>query len=225
MENKILKTYNYDEFRFLKGNRPINPIHFKTILSAMEKRQLLTVGIVNEKKEICDGQHRFIACKKLKKPFYYTIENGYGLDEVIALNTNSKKWGNDDYLNCFITRDDGNYPDYLEFKEFIDEYGFGFKSCIGLLTNKDSVDTDDFNRGLFKITHRKKAHKYAKQILKVGKYYDRYKNWNFVMTMIYLLNHKKYDHNQFLTRLESGGARKMLACTTKSDTMHMIQEI
>ena len=225
VNKEILETTRFDQFKLIKGNRPINDRHLGVLLKAIESRQLFTLGIVNEKNEICDGQHRFKACEKLNIPFYYTIEQGYGLDEIIALNTSSKTWGNYDYLNCFVEREDGDYPDYEEFAKFMEQYEFGFKSCIGLLTNQDSVNTEDFNQGLFKITHHRKAHKYAREILKVGKYYDRYKNWNFVMAMINLLNNKKYDHDQFLARLKSGGARRMLACTTKSDTKAMIQEI
>lgn len=222
--NSILKTTNYDDLKFLRGNRPINKPHLNNLIKSMKNKQLFTTGIVNEKNEICDGQHRFTACKVLKKPFYYIIEPGYGLEEVIALNTSSRKWTNENYLNCYLERD-GDYPEYVKFKQFMDKYKMGYKSCIGLLCNTSSINTKSFNNGTFTIKSYNKAVKMADMIMQTAPYYSRCRTWNYVLAMITLFNNKEFKFERFLKRLDSGGSRKMMTCSTIKETIMMIEEI
>ena len=222
--NTILTTTNYSELKFLKGNRPINKAHLNNLIKSMKHKQLFTTGIVNEKDEICDGQHRFAACKSLEKPFYYIVEPGYGLEEVIALNTSSRKWTNENYLNCFIERE-GSYPEYVKFKQFMDKYRMGYKSCIGLLCNTQSINTRSFNSGTFAIKSYSKAVKMADMIIQTAPYYARCRTWNYVLAMVSLFNNKDFQFNRFLKRLESGGSRRMMTCSTIKETIIMIEEI
>ena len=222
--NTILSTTNYDDLSFLKGNRPINKSHLNNLIKSMKNKQLFTTGIVNEKDEICDGQHRFVACKALEKPFHYIVEPGYGLEEVIALNTSSRKWTPENYLNCYLERD-GDYSEYRRFKAFMDRYKMGFKSCIGLLTNEHSINTSSFNNGTFTIKSYKKAVKMAEMIKDTAPYYTRWRTWNYVLAMITLFNNKDFQFDRFLKRLDSGGSRKMLTCSTIKETIIMIEEI
>ena len=222
--NTILTTTNYDELKFLKGNRAINKAHLNNLIKSMQNRQLFTTGIVNEKDEICDGQHRFVACKTLERPFYYTVEPGYGLEEVIALNTSSKKWTNEDYLNCYLERE-GSYPQYVKFKLFMDKYRMGYKSCIGLLCNTYSINTKSFNNGTFKIRSYDRAVKMADMIMQTAPYYNRCRTWNYVLAMVSLFSKKEFQFDRFLKRLDSGGSRKMMTCSTIKETVMMIEEI
>ena len=222
--NTILTTTNYSELKFLKGNRPINKAHLNNLIKSMQNKQLFTTGIVNEKDEICDGQHRFVACKTLEKPFHYTVEPGYGLEEVIALNTSSRKWTNENYLNCFLERD-GEYPEYVKFKQFMDKYKMGYKSCIGLLNNTSSINTRSFNNGTFIIKNYKRAVKMADMVMQTAPYYSRCRTWNYVLAMVTLFNNKDFQFERFLKRLDSGGSRKMMTCSTIKETIMMVEEI
>ena len=222
--NTILQTTTYNELKFLKGNRPINKAHLNNLIRSMKSRQLFTTGIVNEKNEICDGQHRYEACKVLGKPFYYTVEPGYGLKEVIALNTSSRKWTNENYLNCYLQRK-GSYPEYVRFKEFMDKYKMGYKSCIGLLCNTSSINTKSFNNGTFTIKSYNKAVKMADMIMLTAPYYERCRTWNYVLAMVTLFNNKEFEFERFLKRLDSGGSRKMMTCSTIKETIKNIEEI
>tara|TARA_R110002051_G_scaffold294749_1_gene360280 strand:- start:72 stop:812 length:741 start_codon:yes stop_codon:yes gene_type:complete len=222
--NTILTTTDYDGLKFLKGNRPINKAHLNNLIKSMKQRQLFTTGIVNEKDEICDGQHRFMACKTLEKPFYYTVEPGYGLEEVVTLNTRSRTWNNDNYLNSYLERE-GDYPEYIRFKQFMDKYKMGYKSCIGLLTNSSSINTGSFNNGTFKIKGWNRAVKMADMVMQTAPYYARCRTWNYVLAMVILFNNKDFQFERFLKRLDSGGSRKMMTCSTIKETVMMIEEI
>ena len=50
--NTILSTTDYNDLKFLRGNRPINKSHLNNLIKSMQNKQLFTTGIVNEKDEM-----------------------------------------------------------------------------------------------------------------------------------------------------------------------------
>ena len=108
LKEQVLKTTDYNLFSFISGNRKINLAHAKRLERSFKNRHLFSPIIVNEYHQIIDGQHRFTVCSKLKLPIYYIVVNGYGLDEVQILNTNSSNWKKIDYLNAYC---DLKYPE------------------------------------------------------------------------------------------------------------------
>ena len=72
----VMKTTNYDMFKFMEGNRQTNSSNLNQIIESMKEKQLIIPITVNEKFEIIDGQHRFKACKYLGLPVYFIIEKG-----------------------------------------------------------------------------------------------------------------------------------------------------
>ncbi|MBC8147318.1 MAG: ParB N-terminal domain-containing protein, partial [Bacteroidetes bacterium] len=78
---KIYKTKNYEKFKFMVGNRPINSAHTAKLIESIKGKYLFNPIIINEKWEIIDGQHRFEAIKQLNLPLYFFINEGYSYDE------------------------------------------------------------------------------------------------------------------------------------------------
>ena len=68
---KITVTNEYNQFRFVKGNRPLNDLHLSRLRRSMKENFLPIPIIVNERMEIVDGQHRFTICKELRS--YYSV--------------------------------------------------------------------------------------------------------------------------------------------------------
>ena len=86
---KILKTLNYSQFKFIKGNRAINDRHVNGLVKSMEKNGLImNPSCVNEKSEIIEGQHRLMACEILNLPYYYYVVPGATINDVTILNQN-----------------------------------------------------------------------------------------------------------------------------------------
>ena len=104
-ENQILKTYDYEIFKRMKGNRVVNNSHVKNLVKSMQEKYLPQPLTVNEDMEIIDGQHRFAAAMELNLPIYYQVINGTTISDVQRLNTNTKNWGNPNYLNMFYERE------------------------------------------------------------------------------------------------------------------------
>jgi len=137
LKEYVLKTTDYHLFSFISGNRKVNMAHARRLEKSFSKKQLLSPIIVNEHYQIIDGQHRFTVCKKLGLPIFYFIVEGYGLDEVQILNTNSSNWKKTDYLNAYC---DLKYTEYLKFRRFMQQYpDFGFQACEMLLAHKTLV--------------------------------------------------------------------------------------
>lgn len=124
MENRdkiienIYETYDYDKFSFFNWNRDVSRVE-KLVKSMSDSGLLMIPIVVNERFQIIDGQHRFIAAKELQLPIYYIIKEGYGLNEVISMNTSSSNWKQDDYVKCYA---ENGYYDYIILRELINEY-------------------------------------------------------------------------------------------------------
>jgi hypothetical protein len=120
--SKIFVSKDYDKFKTLGGNRFVD--HSDKIVESIKNiGQLIAPIIVNEKFEVIDGQNRFEAYKKLELPVYYIIAEGYGISECVAMNSVSKNWTTDDYINSHAELGNRNYQ---ILKDFIGE----FKSTI-----------------------------------------------------------------------------------------------
>lgn len=75
--------------------------------------------IVNENREIIDGQHRFQACKELKEPIRFTVKKDYGVREMQIMNETQRQWSAIDTVNSEAKL--GNQS-YAWLKELMDEY-------------------------------------------------------------------------------------------------------
>lgn len=197
---QVLTTTQYELFKSIDGNRNLNLLHYNRLLKSMEERCLFTVIIVNERKEIIDGQHRYEVLKTLKLPLNYIICKGYGLSEVHRFNTNSKTWTADDYLAGYC---DMGYTDYLKYKAFKDLYRFGHRESMSMLAgNVMSKDAKIFYEGKFKIKNYKAACDIADKIMMIQPYFEGYQKSSFVLAMISLFKNPNFEFTEFLQKLK-----------------------
>ena len=118
--NKIYKSYDYDQFKRITGNRLVDP-HRKENLkrSIAENGWLCCPIMVNEDFQIIDGQGRFEALRDLGMPIEFVIQKGAGIEQVVSLNTNTKNWGSMDYINCYA---DMGKSSYVTLRMLCDRY-------------------------------------------------------------------------------------------------------
>ena len=81
-KNRIHYTKDYHVFTYLKGNRDVVNKHVRDLSGEIETRDLEIPIIVNEKMEVCDGQHRLEAYKVLGKQVPYIIKEGLELEPM-----------------------------------------------------------------------------------------------------------------------------------------------
>jgi hypothetical protein len=124
-----MKTTNYDQFKLVKTNRPISKGHVKKLMESIKNHGYFNSKpiTVNERMEISDGQHRFYACRELKIPINYEVDEISVNDSMIVLNSTSNVWRLDEYINHYA--EIGVYC-YIELRNLINQSNYGTSNCI-----------------------------------------------------------------------------------------------
>lgn len=224
-DSYVMKTYDYEMFKTLKGNRDINKNHLQRIKHSFQKEYLISPILINEHYEIIDGQHRFEAAKELNLPIHFIQVNGYGLKEVQILNTNMKNWGKLQYLKSWC---DLKHPEYLRFRNFMRQFpDFGITSCEVLLTDKigpKAFTVKYFEEGGLYIPDYNKSVENAQKILMIKPYYDGYNRILFVRAMIGIFRIDYYDHEQLITKLNTN-PNSLQHCNNVTQYRLMIEDV
>ena len=199
--NQVFKTNDYKSFKYISGNRNINKANLKRLIKSMKEKFIPIPIVVNENREIIDGQHRFEAAKFLGLDVHFIKINKLSLDEVRRLNENMANWNNANRLFSFCQL---GYPEYLKFKEFMDKTGYNYGTCIALLSGSPQRSGEHgrlFKAGNFKIKNYERALEHARQLDQIGEYFPSYKNSNLMGCMIKLFHHKDYNHKRMMQKL------------------------
>lgn len=222
---KIYTTRNYYKFKYLEGNRNVNPIHYERIKKSISENSLFSIIVVNENFEIIDGQHRFEVCKELGLPINYVVCKGYGLKEVQMLNQNTKTWSGTDFLEAYCKI--GN-QDYIQFRDFMKRYDLGQNACLAIFAGiESSVDANkikEFNNGKFKIYNYLKAVDIADKIISVSRFYTGAKRRTFIFALLSVLKNPEFNFNQFIHKL-SYQSSELVDCVSKKDYISIIEKI
>ena len=219
----VNKTNDYNMFSFIDGNRNINEGQLTRLTKSIEDNYIPIPIVVNEKKQIIDGQHRYTVVKSLNKPVYYIEIEGLRLAEVHTLNTIAKNWSHDDYMNSYADKGIGAYIKYREFKN---KYNFSHNDSLALLNGIRTGGSlwQQFKDGLLTITSYNNAVNKADKITMIKEYYDGYKRRAFIFAMMRVFNNKEYNHTEFLKKL-SYQSTKLVDCTTAVEYLALIEEI
>ena len=166
---KIQKTKNYKQFKFFKYNRELYMPHVKNLMISLGKHNLLPFLpiLVDKEMRVLDGQHRLAAAKALKLEIFYIVLNEASFEDVLLLNTNSRKWISQDYLNMFCEM---RLKDYLILKDFCDKWRLGIPLSIGILSGTSPRDGGvymKFKTGNLKVKDLEKAELLAGRVTKL----------------------------------------------------------
>ena len=204
----VYETRDYKAFSFITGNRNINNSHLEKLRKSMMEMLIPIPIVVNEKLQIIDGQHRYMICKEEGWTLNFIQIKGLALTSVQKINELMKVWTAEAFMHCYcdlaLETEDGEYDDYVEYREFKRKYGFGHNETQAILTNQRMFSgnlSDRFRNGSFKINDLKKATHVAERITDVGKYYQGYKRRGFVIAMLHCFATPEYDHDRFLSKL------------------------
>lgn len=225
---QVYTTTDYEKFKPLAANRPVNKVHVRRIRDSLYLKRLVCPIIVNEKLEIIDGQHRYSALKEAMMPIDYIIVNGYGIYEVQVLNTNMKNWSQIDYLNAFCEM---GVPSYLLLKKFLTLYPhFSIKSAGVIIrgsyenskkvdknltgTKSGSIKLRPFEEGDFEFPNFEIACERANTVMEFKDIYPYFSNDKFIRSVIHMTSIAGYDNQRMVDKLSSyGGPYKIYANT------------
>lgn len=223
---QVHTTTDYSLFKTLNGNRDVNHLHLSRLKESMKSNHLTTIIMVNDKFEIIDGQHRFLISKELKLPINYIVEKNYGLKEVQILNANMKNWQTQDYVNGYC---DLGYPDYIIYRDFVNEYGFQGQTAILLLSGEHNGGNEvspatKFKEGLFKVKDLNEAKKVAEKIMMIEPYYKGFLRRSFVLALVSMFKNENFEFTEFLSKLKQQPTT-LQDCTNITQYKVLIEEI
>ena len=206
-KDKIHSTMDYSQFKYIKGNRELVEAHVKKLSDQISKKDFQIPIIVNEKMEVCEGQHRLEAYKSLGMPITYMIKEGLVIQDIRKMNSTARAWTMQEFLDSHVTL--GN-KDYEVLKWFHEKYEFSISDSISMLNGKgwhSSEDLADFKEGNFKVTDLEWAKDTADKIQQIGEYFPYYKKRSFVGAIISALKDSTFIWKVFLARLESHSSK------------------
>jgi len=222
----MYQHYDYESFSFLQGNRKINDLHLKQLVTSMQENGILfNVIIVNENMEIIDGQHRYLAQKQLKAPIFYVMVLGYGLREVQVLNTETSNWKLPDYLDSYINVDNEYQKAYQVVEWFKTKFDWGYSDIICCLAGgytSGSHYTEGFKLGKYEVNHLSLSTKYAEQLIEMNLPF--HKKASFLRAAIKMFRTKCYDHAHFIKRLAYKGS-DLLVGASYNDYIDLLEKI
>lgn len=205
---KIATSTNYDKFKLLDGNRTIKPSHVQKLVYSMTNKYIAVPVIVNERNQIIDGQHRIAACRELKKPFHYIQIDGLSLRDVQILNSSSKNWSLNDYMNSYIDLGNKNYSLYRRFDlDYIFHHECNFLLLKGI--NRESV-RKDFKDGLLTLNKREidEGNIFAAQASQIVQHFNEHyrnaaKSRKSVTAFVKAFTNPQYNHNRLIVKLKA----------------------
>lgn len=218
----VMKTKNYEMFRFMDGNRKTNPSNLNQIIESMKEKQLVIPITVNERFEIIDGQHRFKACQYLGYPVYYVMEQGYTIDDVIRANVNGgRKWFDADYLHRYCKL---GVERYLKIQKVIEDFNISTNDYIKILSKfQGKVSTQvkrEFREGNVDIECQDLIVSFLMS-LESFKEFQHYKSSNFIFAFLELYMRNDYDHSQ-MERKINANIYNLTKRTSKDDYLSLL---
>ena len=152
----VYESTNYDNFKLVKGNRPIKQqgAKFDRLLKSIEKYGQIEPAIVTPSLEVVDGQHRLKACETLHVPFKYYVGGSNVSAEHIAEANSASKWGAKEYINFYATQTNDNASSYKLLQALLSAYKIPTSTIIAIASAREvgALDQVGINNGSFKLS-------------------------------------------------------------------------
>lgn len=208
--SEVRITTDYTMFKFDPLNRSIKANKLTKLKQSITRTKgNLQAVLIDQKGNIIDGQHRYMACKALGLPVKYTIaDSGYKASDMLELNNNGSGWLPTDYAAYHAKQGNSNYEIFLKYKQQFPELKDGILCSIleNKYTLKDtqtgSLSKRGFQEGTFVVMHENKAKTLLTHLRDISTFY---KGWNrraFIYALIHLSNCKDFSWEKFISKLQ-----------------------
>ena len=197
---EIYKTNNYEQFKLQEGNRIINEFHVDKLANSIKVMNLLADRPILVTKElvILDGQHRFLAAKKIGVDVYYHVAASTDIMQVPTINSMQKQWNVSDYISLYAKRGNKNYQ-WIE--EIIKAYNGDMTATyiirfLGPYINKASA----LKEGRFEVSDEEKASIEMRipYVLALAKLFNVIINTISVSAFSLIIENPNYEHARMI---------------------------
>ena len=223
--NTVMKTKDYARFKTLGGNRKLNDLHFKRLLSSVMVKNLLFANpiLVNEKFEIIDGQHRFAVCQDLGFPIHYLLVENLGLSDVQTLNANTKNWKLEDYIDGYCDMGLQEYC-YLKTKMVKTKLGVSTLLAIFAAGGTSGQTMYGVKEGELKLIHKNRGLVLLEWIKNWLNHYPGADRRTFVLALVQLYSVPEYNHDKMMQKIQYQST-KLVDCTNTKTYLALLEEI
>lgn len=226
LTNVVQESSDYEQFVFLETNREQSRGHIEALKTAYEEIGNLTRVqpiLVNDRYEIIDGQHRFIACKELGLPIYFTQVPGLGVAEARSINILHRGWTADDFAKSYAASGDVNYQTYLQLRE---DYGFSHSVMLAYLYPTDiKGHFRSFRNGELVIEDEEAARERLDRLAELGEYTKLVNNREFALAVLRASKAEGYDQRRMVRKVRLHGDSLLKRWSSVEDNMRMLEEI
>lgn len=226
--NVVQQSTNYDQFVLMDTNRDQSRGHIETIKKAFEKVGNLTRVqpiLVNEKYEIIDGQHRFVACKELDEPIFFTMVPGLGVSDAREMNTLHRGWTIADYARSYAIGGDINYQRYEQLRE-----DFGYTHSI-VMTYAMGYEQDGafkrFRAGQFTLSPRQveEAKERLQQLADIADNFKLAATIPFARALLNVHKIEGFDHARLVDKFNKYGTSLVVRQAGVPQYMRLLEDI
>lgn len=219
---QFVTTQNYEQFKFVKWNRPIDWNHVQRLKVSIQAHGLLQEIQCTKDYKILDGQHRYYALKALGMPIQAILKETNTENDVHEMNDLSKGWTILDILNEYVEKGNQNY---IDLKNKIELYKDNFPvGSIILAYNKNIIfKKKNFKNGdyLFFETKGNKVLSYADKLSEVIQ--EKAYQTKFIKTLINVMaRNRNFDIKRLLHAARN---KKLYIYNNEKDTYNSIVEI
>ena len=217
---QVRESKNYKMFKFVDGNRPTNDLHIKRLKESMSEEYLMSPIIVNEQKEVIDGQHRLKVARELQLPIRYIVCAGYGLPQVQRFNQNSKNWGGMEFINAYADLGNEHYHYLIDFME---ANGLSHAVAASLLSEQEKMN-EKIKDGMFKATEKRRGDVIADWINILKPMFTPAAQRNFVRALLSLYSKEDFNFSHFIGKLRLQPTA-LVPCTNNEQYLSLIEGI
>lgn len=221
--NTVMKTNDYSKFKTKEGNRNLNELHLKRLLTSVKENDLLQANpiLVNEHYEIIDGQHRFKVCEQLKKPIHYIVVKGLGLLQIQTLNANSKNWKMEDYVDGYCSM---GLPEYCYLKSQMYKTNYGITILLSIFGELSGPHGNQLKDGNLKLLNKNRGLVILNWIQDWLQFYYGANRRSFVLALVALYKVQGYSHDKMMQKVKYQST-KLVDCINTKTYIALLEEI
>lgn len=206
------RTKDYKIFKHITGNRDIYESHVVKLREAIQHKNLLPYIplLCNDKMEVIDGQHRLEAAKAEGLEVTYIVIPGLKLEDVMSLNTHTKGWGINDFVDAWIKV---GKTDYQVLKDFSAQYNITTHTAAGILNSGPQISGKEVSPNVHNGTFTANYLEYGKSLIENINMLKQYCEFNpttdrtFLRAIAKIQTSPAFDFDELLSKLKLGSLR------------------
>lgn len=208
MENRIYRTYEFDKFRFLNGNRDVDQFKVAQLAAEIQQHGQLMPIMVNSEYEVIDGQHRLSACKKLGVPVQYFVRDNANIETAANVNIAGSNWRQRDWIKKHAKDGKEDYAELLDWIDLCESHGLKEGAAIYLAQNNSTnLNYSMYSDGVMRTNDHKVIN--AKKVYPVGsairiglwQFGDRYLAYSLLEGVLLFQQFNFYSKKSFVSAI------------------------